>query len=77
MHVLCCRDRRKSDFQDLNGRNVGANDAMIGALVDVQCSEDVVAVGGGNGASESALGHLVDHPRSRFSKLQHSSLFMT
>ena len=77
MHFLCCRDRRKSDFQDLNGRNVGANDAMIGALVDVQCSEFVVVVGGGNGASESALGRFVDHPRSRFSKLQQLSLFRT
>ena len=45
MHVFCWRDCRSRAFQQLNGRKVGAEEAMAGEKGAVCSGRDVMVVG--------------------------------
>ena len=52
MHIFCWREWRSKAFQQLNGLNVGAEDAMAGYMRIVCSGGEAVVVGGRNSSSK-------------------------
>lgn len=63
MHIFCWRDWRSKAVQQLNGRNMGAEDAMAGYM-RVVCSD-----------GEALLGCCCQRPEFKLQKARYLKLF--